>query len=1273
MDKLCRYCNALKFANESPGMCCAGGKVKLPELSTPPEPLLSTTDREIVADLEIFFQRNNQLVKLFKTALNQMPTDDYVVVIRADKTPVGQHERQYNAPTIDEVAIVVVGEAFQKRDIVLHRRGGDVQFISETNRCYDGLQYPILFWQGEDGYHFNIKMVNPATGEETGKKISAMNFYAYRLMIRRNVENHILKCRALFHQYIVDMYVKIESERLLYIRLNQSKLRSEEYIHLRDAINNDVNIDPNELGKAFILPATFTGSPRHMHEYAQDAMTYVRAYGRPDLFITFTCNPRWIEIKELLMTGQSSTDRHDITARVFRQKLKVFMNYIVKHHIFGETRCWMYSIEWQKRGLPHAHILIWLMVKLTPDQIDQVISAEIPDRDIDPLLFDIVINNMVHGPCGTLNVNSPCMTDGKCTKRFPKPFVTETISGNDGYPLYRRRSPEDGGRFATISGRIEIDNRWIVPYSPLLSKTFAAHINVEFCNSVKSIKYITKYVNKGSDMAVVEVRNTSGPSDEIELYQLGRYISSNEAAWRIFSFPIHERHPTVTHLAVHLENGQRVYFTANTARDRVISPPSTTLTAFFSLCQEDTFARTLLYSEVPTYYTWNASTKKFMRRKQGRAVAGYSNLYATDALGRVYTVHPTNSECFYLRLLLINVRGPRNFNDLKTVNGLICATFREACQKMNLLENDAHWDVTLTDAADTARPQQVRALFAIILTTCSPSNPKELWEKHKDSMSDDILHRVRSENRNPDIAFSQSIYNEALIAIEDVCLNIANKLLPQVGIPAPHRDSNNILDRDLRQETVYDTEELSSFVERNIRNMNEEQRAVYDTIMSAILEQSGGFFFLDAPGGTGKTFLISLILARLRSERKIALAIASTGIAATLLAGGRTAHSALKLPLNLQINEAPTCNISKSSGMGKILRTCEIIIWDECTMTHKKALEALNNTLRDFRGNNELFGGTLILLSGDFRQTLPVIPRSTPADELHACLKSSILWPYVQKLTLKINMRVQLLNDASAGRFAKQLLDIGNGKMPIDETTKCITFPADFCEIVATKDQLISKVFPDIGHNHKNHQWLSVRAILAPKNQDVNAINYSIQDAIEGDERTYKSVDTVTNTDEVVNYPTEFLNSLDLPGLPPHVLILKVGVPIILLRNINPPRLCNGTRLAVKRLMDNIIEATILNGKFKGEDVLLPRIPMIPTDLPFDFKRLQFPVRLAFAMTINKSQGQSLEVCGVDLERPCFSHGQLYVACSRVGSPNNLIIYAPDRKTKNITYPTALH
>lgn len=524
-----------------------------------------------------------------------------------------------------------------------------------------------------------------------------MSFYAHRLMIRRNTDNHIIRCRELFHQFVVDMYAKIESERLLFNRLNQRKLRTENYIHLRDAIinPNDINPNLNDIGQAVILPATFTGSPRHMQEYTQDAMSYVRAYGRPDLFITFTCNPMWPEINSALLPGQKPIHRHDIIARVFKQKLKSFMDFITKSHVFGETRCWMYSVEWQKRGLPHAHILIWLIQKITPDLIDDFISAEIPDPNIDPDLHEIITKNMIHGPCGIINQQSPCMKDGKCTKNYPRQLLKETITGIDGYPLYRRRSADDGGQVIVLKVRnnnIDVDNRFVVPYCPLLSKTFKAHINVEFCNSVKSIKYICKYVTKGSDMAMISVADRN---DEITCFQMARYISSNEAIWRIFGFQIHERHPTVFHLAVHLENGQRVYFTAKNAVQQAQSPPPTTLTAFFVLCQNDLFAKTMLYEEVPAYFTWNASTKKFHRRKQGTAVDGWHDLYRTDALGRLYTVHPKNDECFFLRMLLINVRGPISFEDLRTVNGQICASYREACQELQLLENDAHWEKTL--------------------------------------------------------------------------------------------------------------------------------------------------------------------------------------------------------------------------------------------------------------------------------------------------------------------------------------------------------------------------------------------------------------------------------------------------------------------------------------------------------------------------------------------------------------------------------------------------
>lgn len=214
-------------------------------------------------------------------------------------------------------------------------------------------------------------------------------------------------------------------------------------------------------------------------------------------------------------------------------------------------------------------------------------------------------------------------------------------------------------------------------------------------------------------MAVFGVQNVRASNDEIQQYQLGRYISSNEAIWRILSFPIHDRYPAVVHLAVHLENGQRVCFTAENAQARAMSPPKTTLTSFFSLCRDDIFAKTLLYSEVPTYYTLNAIAKEFQRRKRGNAVEGHRDIFHSDALGRLYTVHPNNAECFYLRLLLLNVRGPISFQDLRTVNGQMCATYREACQQLNLLENDAQWETALTEASNTANPQQIRTLFTV--------------------------------------------------------------------------------------------------------------------------------------------------------------------------------------------------------------------------------------------------------------------------------------------------------------------------------------------------------------------------------------------------------------------------------------------------------------------------------------------------------------------------------------------------------------------------------
>ena len=191
---------------------------------------ISGLRREIIQDVHRILHEYNQLIHIFKRALDRMISDDYKVIIRADKRPPGEHERRFNAPQIDEVAIVIVDNENTSRNIIVQRRREGLQRSSEAHRSCDALQYPLIFLREEDGYHFNVKQIQPETGVETNKKVTSKEFYAYRLMIRDNeTYNHILNTRRLFQQFLVDMYAKIEAERML---LNQKKLRKEEYIHL---------------------------------------------------------------------------------------------------------------------------------------------------------------------------------------------------------------------------------------------------------------------------------------------------------------------------------------------------------------------------------------------------------------------------------------------------------------------------------------------------------------------------------------------------------------------------------------------------------------------------------------------------------------------------------------------------------------------------------------------------------------------------------------------------------------------------------------------------------------------------------------------------------------------------------------------------------------------------------------------------------------------------------------------------------------------------------
>ena len=338
--------------------------------------------------------------------------------------------------------------------------------------------------------------------------------------------------------------------------------------------------------------------------------------------------------------------------------------------------------------------------------------------------------------------------------------------------------------------------------------------------------------------------------------------------------------------------------------------------------------------------------------------------------------------------------------------------------------------------------------------------------------------------------FNDHVYNGALILIEDSVRQLrCQTSLSSFGLPTPQRDARPV-HRDILCETSYNVASLRTYLAVDEPRLLSEQRQAYDTVIKSVQQTEGKLCLLDAPGGTGKTFVIKLILVKVRCDGKIALAVASSGIAATLLPGGRTAHSMFKLPINLN-SEQPTCNIRKGTALADLLQITDLIIWDECTMAHRAALGGLDRSLRDIRDQPELpMGGITLLLASDFRQTLPIVLRETRADDVKASLIHSPLWSSVEVLRLKTNMRVHIHQDAHAVQFAEDLLRVGDGLIPPTRQHGYISLP--FGQHVTTADQLKQAVLPGLNEGIPTHEWLTERAILARKNVDVNVLNNSI-------------------------------------------------------------------------------------------------------------------------------------------------------------------------------------
>lgn len=331
-------------------------------------------------------------------------------------------------------------------------------------------------------------------------------------------------------------------------------------------------------------------------------------------------------------------------------------------------------------------------------------------------------------------------------------------------------------------------------------------------------------------------------------------------------------------------------------------------------------------------------------------------------------------------------------------------------------------------------------------------------------------------------------------------------------------------------------------------------------------------------------------------------------------------------------------------------------------MVRRQCFEAMDRTFRDImqKANPQLalcpFGGKCVVLGGDFRQILPVIPGGTRSDIVFASIKSSYLWSHCQILTLTKNMRLQVgtTNDDifELREFSEWMLKVGDGKL--SEPNDCeaeIEIPSDLLlqDFIDPLQALFDTTYPDFEKKFSDPNYLKERAILTPTLDVVDEVNEFIMKKLPSEEKTYLSSDSVNNDAQQFDISSQYitpslLNDLKILGLPNHKLTLKVGIPIMLLRNLDQSAgLCNGTRLIVTHLSDHVIGATVISGGCVGQQVFLPRMNMSPSDsrLPFKLQRRQFPISLSYCMTINKSKGQSLSSVTVYLPKPVFTRSTL--------------------------------
>nr|KAJ0206675.1 hypothetical protein LSAT_V11C500274400 [Lactuca sativa] len=643
-----------------------------------------------------------------------------------------------------------------------------------------------------------------------------------------------------------------------------------------------------------------------------------------------------------------------------------------------------------------------------PKDIDRVICVELPDKELELELYRIVCDNMIHGPCG----NEFQLCHENILKDFQKTIQIIHI-------------------LTTMVIRFTEDTTmeliYVVPYNKILLKQYQAHMNLEWCNQLGSIKIKKQHKENNNCDEIVDSYNC-------------RHISACEARWRLSGYDIHYRTHPVEKLLFHLEDKQPIVFKSSQSVTNVVSKPTIVASQFLAWmkCNKyDEKSRKLSYVEFPSQYVWNKFDKVWTRRKTKT---------------KINHVSPKSAEVYYVRILLKKVKGPTCYEDIRTVKETIYESYKDSCYALGLLDDDREYISSIHETHYWATASFCRSLLFMLITSDSLSRPHHVFKQTYNCLSDDVVHnRLKLK---PD-----AIFHLTLLYIEKYLLScgLSLKQISNMSLP-DHKyiqDSCNMLIQD---ELNYDMSGLEVEHQQLHSKLNVEQKKVYDKTINVVNNKKGGFFFLYGYGGIERTFVWKTLSSGIRSKGEIVINVASRGVAALLLSGGRTSHSRFHIPINL--NEDLVCSITQGNDIDELLNKAGLIIWDEAPMMHHHCFEVVDRTLRDVifsSDKNKPFGGKTIIIL--------VIQRGNLSHIVHASLHSSRSWRECTILRLDVNMRLQVSCPNNyfeeTNSFVEWILKIGEGTIsgPNDGEVE-IQFPKDV--IVPSMGDHIHSIVPTI-------------------------------------------------------------------------------------------------------------------------------------------------------------------------------------------------------------------